>query len=88
MKATLAVAAPRNASARRDPVGAVVRSEGSQFLSNAFVRTIKNNGLGGSIGRVVACEDNAAMEAATAGSPLEALCQTERITGQQSNRLI
>ena len=60
--ASIAVAAPRNASARRDPVGAVVRSEGSPFLSNAFVRTIKNNGLVGSMGRVGACGDNAAME--------------------------
>ena len=35
---------------------------GSQFRSNAFVRTIKNNGLVGSMGRVGACGDNAAME--------------------------
>jgi putative transposase len=72
MKATLAVAALRNAIVRRDPVGTVVHSEGSQFRSNAFVRTIKNNGLDGSIGRVGACEDDAAMEAPTVGSSLEA----------------
>jgi transposase InsO family protein len=63
MKASLAVAALRNAIVRRDPVGTVVHSDrGSQFRSNAFVRTIKNNGLVGSMGRVGACGDNAAME--------------------------
>jgi putative transposase len=63
MKASLAVAALRNAIARRDPVGTVVHSDrGSQFRSNAFVRAIKHNGLVGSMGRVGACGDNAAME--------------------------
>lgn len=63
MKASLAVAALRNAIARRSPVGTIVHSDrGSQFRSNAFVRTIKNNGLVGSMGRVGACGDNAAME--------------------------
>jgi putative transposase len=63
MKASLAVAALRNAIVRRNPVGTVVHSDrGSQFRSNAFVRTIKNNGLVGSMGRVGACGDNAAME--------------------------
>jgi putative transposase len=63
MKASLAVAALRNAIARRDPVGTVVHSDrGSQFRSNAFVRVLKNNGLVGSMGRVGACGDNAAME--------------------------
>jgi transposase InsO family protein len=63
MKASLAVTALRNAITRRDPVGTVVHSDrGSQFRSNAFVRTIKNNGLVGSMGRVGACGDNAAME--------------------------
>jgi transposase InsO family protein len=57
MKASLAVAALRNA------IGTIVHSDrGSQFRSNAFVRTIKNNGLVGSMGRVGACGDNAAME--------------------------
>jgi putative transposase len=61
MKASLAVAALRNAIIRRDPVGTVVHSDrGSQFRSNAFVRTIKNNGLVGSMGRVGAC--SSAME--------------------------
>jgi putative transposase len=36
--------------------------EPRQFRSNAFVRTVKNNGLVGSMGRVGACGDNAAME--------------------------
>jgi hypothetical protein len=36
--------------------------ESGQFRSNAYVRTLKNNGLLGSIGRVGACGDNAAME--------------------------
>ena len=63
MKASLAVAALRNAVTRREPVGTVVHSDrGSQFRSNAFVRTLKNNGLVGSMGRVGACGDNAAME--------------------------
>jgi transposase InsO family protein len=62
MKASLAVAALRNAIARRDPVGTVVHSDrGSQFRSNAFVRTLANHGLVGSMGRVGACGDNAAM---------------------------
>jgi putative transposase len=60
MKASLAVAALRNAIVRRDAVGTVVHS--AQFRSHAFVRTLKNNGLVGSMGRVGACGDNAAME--------------------------
>jgi len=36
--------------------------EPSQFRSNAFVRLLKNNGITGSMGRVGACGDNAAME--------------------------
>ncbi len=63
MKASLAVAALRNAIIRRSPVGTIVHSDrGSQFRSNAFVRTIRNHGLVGSMGRVGACGDNAAME--------------------------
>src|SRR5918995_1826715 len=63
MKASLAVAALRNAVALRDPAGTIVHSDrGSQFRSNAYVRTLKNNGLLGSMGRVGACGDNAAME--------------------------
>ena len=64
MKASLAVAALRNAIALRNrPAGTVVHSDrGSQFRSTAYVRTLKNNGLIGSMGRVGACGDNAAME--------------------------
>ncbi len=63
MKADLAVRALRNAIALRNPAGTVVHSDrGSQFRSRAFVRTLANNGLLGSMGRVGACGDNAAME--------------------------
>ena len=36
--------------------------ESAQFRSKAFVRVLKNNGLVGSMGRVGAAGDNAAME--------------------------
>jgi transposase InsO family protein len=63
MTAALAVTALRNAIALRGPVGTVVHSDrGSQFRSTAFVVALKNNGLAGSMGRVGACGDNAAME--------------------------
>ena len=63
MTADLAVSALHNAIRLRDPKGTVVHSDrGSQFRSNAFVRTLKNNGLVGSMGRVAAAGDNAAME--------------------------
>jgi putative transposase len=63
MTAALAVSALSNAVALRDPTGTVVHSDrGSQFRSNAFVIALKNNGLQGSMGRVGACGDNAAME--------------------------
>ncbi|WP_223979232.1 IS3 family transposase [Arthrobacter sp. NicSoilB8] len=63
MKASLAVSALHNAIALREPEGTVIHSDrGSQFRSNAFVRTLKGNRLTGSMGRVGACADNAAME--------------------------
>jgi len=63
MKASLAVRALRNAIALRQPVGTLVHSDrGSQFRSRAYVRTLAANGLIGSMGRVGACGDNAAME--------------------------
>ena len=63
MTASLAVAALRNAIALRAPAGTIVHSDrGSQFRSTAFVRTVKNNDRIGSMGRVGACGDNAAME--------------------------
>jgi len=63
MKASLAVAALRNAIGLRSPAGTVVHSDrGSQFRSAKFVRLLRGNGLHGSMGRVGACADNAAME--------------------------
>jgi putative transposase len=64
MTAGLAVSALRNAVALRSPAGTVVvhSDRGSQFRSASFVRTLKDHGLAGSMGRVGACGDNAAME--------------------------
>lgn len=63
MKASLTVSALHNAIGLRESAGPVVHSDrGSQFRSNAFVRTLKGNGLKGSMGRIGACADNAAME--------------------------
>jgi putative transposase len=63
MKSSLAVAALRNAIALRSPVGVIVHSDrGSQFRSKKYQRQLRNNGLIGSMGRVGACGDNAAME--------------------------
>ncbi len=63
MKASLAVAAARNAIGQRTIDGTILHSDrGSQFRSKAFVRVLKNNGITGSMGRVGACGDNAAME--------------------------
>jgi transposase InsO family protein len=64
MTAGLAVSALRNAIALRSPAGTVVvhSDRGSQFRSAAFTATLRSNGLTGSMGRVGACGDNAAME--------------------------
>ena len=63
MTSALAVSAVRNAIRLRGPVDTILHSDrGSQFRSKAFVRTLKHNGLTGSMGRVGACGDNAAME--------------------------
>ena len=64
MTAQLAVSALRNAIALREPAGTLVvhSDRGSQFRSTAFVRTLKDHGLTGSMGRAGACGDNAAME--------------------------
>jgi putative transposase len=63
MRASLAVAALRNAVDQRDPAGTIVHSDrGSQFRSRRFVHELSHNGLQGSMGRVGACGDNAAME--------------------------
>src|SRR5689334_8856422 len=63
MKASLAVAALDHAIAGRSPVATIVHSDrGSQFRSRKFVHALSRNGLRGSMGRVGACGDNAAME--------------------------
>lgn len=63
MTSELAVNALRNAVALRGSVHATVHSDrGSQFRSHAYVRALRGAGLRGSMGRVGACADNAAME--------------------------
>jgi len=63
MTSDLAVNALRNALALRGPVEAIVHSDrGSQFRSHAYVRALRDAQLRGSMGRVGACADNAAME--------------------------
>ncbi len=63
MTADLAVSALTNAIKQRSPKGTIVHSDrGSQFRSNVYVSTILKHGLVGSMGRVGACGDNAAME--------------------------
>jgi len=63
MTASLAVAALRNAIGLRSPTDTIVHSDrGSQFRSRTFVNTLSANDLRGSMGRVGACGDNAAME--------------------------
>ncbi|MEV4314732.1 IS3 family transposase [Actinocrispum sp. NPDC049592] len=64
MKSRLAVTALTNAVARRDEVaGCVVHTDrGSQFRSRKFVRALARHGFTGSMGRVGAAGDNAAME--------------------------
>jgi putative transposase len=63
MPAALAVAALKNALVTRDVATTIVHSDrGSQFRSRAFVRTLKEAELRGSMGRVGTCADNAAME--------------------------
>jgi transposase InsO family protein len=48
---------------RTPPPGAVIHSDrGGQFRSHAYVRALRNAQLRGSMGRVGACADNAAME--------------------------
>jgi len=63
MTADLAVAALRMAIQRRHPAGTTVHSDrGSQFRSRRFVLELHRHGLIGSMGRVGAAGDNAAME--------------------------
>lgn len=63
MTSDLAVNALNNALALRGTVGAIVHSDrGSQFRSHAYIRALRDAQLLGSMGRVGACADNAAME--------------------------
>ena len=64
MKSRLAVTALNNAVARRGVVaGCVVHTDrGSQFRSRKFVGALNRHHMVGSMGRVGACGDNAAME--------------------------
>ncbi len=64
MKARLAVNALDNAiSRRRDAAGCIVHSDrGSQFRSRKFVHALNRHHLIGSMGKVGAAGDNAAME--------------------------
>jgi putative transposase len=64
MKSRLAVAALNNAVARRgDVAGCVVHTDrGSQFRSRKFVHALNRHHMIGSMGRVGAAGDNAAME--------------------------
>ena len=64
MKSRLAVAALHNAVARRGDVsGCILHTDrGSQFRSRRFVHALNRFGMSGSMGRVGAAGDNAAME--------------------------
>ena len=63
MTADLAVRALQHAVTLRGPAGTIVHSDrGSQFRSHDNVRALRTAQLNGSMGRVGACADNAAME--------------------------
>ncbi|MEU4345687.1 IS3 family transposase [Nocardia sp. NPDC023852] len=64
MKSALAVRALNNAVARRgDVAGCILHFDrGSQFRSRKFLRALARHGMAGSMGRVGAAGDNAAME--------------------------
>jgi transposase InsO family protein len=64
MKSRLAVDALNSAVARRDEVaGCILHTDrGSQFRSRKFVRALHRHGMVGSMGKVGAAGDNAAME--------------------------
>lgn len=64
MKSRLATAALSSAVARRgDVAGCILHSDrGSQFRSRKFVQALHHHGMVGSMGRVGAAGDNAAME--------------------------
>lgn len=64
MKSRLAVAALNSAVARRGELaGCILHTDrGSQFRSRKLVHALNRHGMTGSMGRVGACGDNAAME--------------------------
>ncbi len=63
MTSALAVTAIRNAGLRRDANHVIVHTDrGSQFRSRAFVGTLTDLDMIGSMGRVGACGDNASAE--------------------------
>jgi len=63
MTSDLAVSALRNAVALRGCTGTIVHTDrGSQFRSRKFVKALNDAKLRGSMGRVGACGDNAAIE--------------------------
>jgi transposase InsO family protein len=84
MTAELAVNALRMAIQRRCPVGTTVHSDrGSQFRSRRFVLALSRAGLVGSMGRVGAAGDNAAMESFFALLQKNVLDQRSWATRQQ-----
>lgn len=84
MTAELAVNALRMAIQRRRPVGTTVHSDrGSQFRSRRFVLALSRAGLVGSMGRVGAAGDNAAMESFFALLQKNVLDQHAWVTRQQ-----
>jgi len=63
MNTQLAVEARRNTITLRDAAGTMLNSDrGSQFRSRKFVEQLKEFGVAGSVVRVGACADNAALE--------------------------
>lgn len=84
MTAEPAVNALRMAVQRRKPVGTTVHSDrGSQFRSRRFVLALSRAGLVGSMGRVGAAGDNAAMESFFALLQKNVLDQRSWATRQQ-----
>jgi transposase InsO family protein len=84
MTAELAVNALRMAVQRRRPVATTVHSDrGSQFRSRRFVLALSRAGLTGSMGRVGAAGDNAAMESFFALLQKNVLDQQSWATRQQ-----
>lgn len=84
MTAQLAVNALQMAIQRRRPIGTTVHSDrGSQFRSRRFVHALSVAGLTGSMGRVGAAGDNAAMESFFALLQKNVLDQHRWTTRQQ-----